>query len=587
MKNPPTNLVHSRFRAKNKKLLKIAGVCLALAFFSCQSDTEDLELESSSITNLSSKSEKLSISSYTASGAHASYPVANAFDGNTSTRWTSNGVGQYLDIDLGENNEIDYVKLAHYRGTSRTYDFKIYTRSSSSSSWSQKGSKSSIRSNSLQTYDITNSTGRYIRIECNGNTENNWSDLTEVEIWGTGDTSSSTPSSSNYISVPAKIQAENYTAATEGRTETKGSITNVGWIDNGESLSYNINIPSSDSYDIDFRVASRSKGTKFDIYQGNSKVGSISSSATGGWSTWETVTTTVNLSSGNKTLKILATGSGWNFDYFQVKDSNNNGSTPSTGGSVEDIIGDFWKVTMPVDKNGNASPTNCSEYDCRNNDAVDVYGLNEAAANSDYNDYFYEANGWVVFTAFCGGATTTNSQYPRCELRGLDSDGDDSYFDMDDYQELNVTVKVLSVPKQRPEVNMVQIHGPDDEPLRIEYNSGSQGLHVTYNESNSWDDVMDYSIGDELKVRVVVDNGRISFWLENLTNGDTYSNDFNSSDDTGYFKVGCYLQSSISYCDVKASGSFCSNGGESDDYDATGSVAAKDLTMIRDGQRYK
>ena len=285
--------------------------------------------------------------------------------------------------------------------------------------------------------------------------------------------------------------------------------------------------------------------------------------------------------------------------FGEATDNNgeiNNAETTNSGGTsgngdVEDILGDFWKITLPVDEDGNGSGLNVTEYDDRNNNAVDLYGLNDVATNSDYSDYFHESDGWAVFTAFCGGATTTNSQYPRCELRGLNADGDDDYFDMDDHQELQVTVKVLEVPTNRPEVNMVQIHGPNDEPLRVEYNDGStgsdQGLHLTVNEDSTNDDVIDYEIGQELKVWVKVEDGHLWIELDNLDTGDSYETDFDVEDDTGYWKVGCYLQSSITYCDVKADEAYCENGGESDDYYTTGSVAAKDLTLIRDGKTYK
>lgn len=275
-------------------------------------------------------------------------------------------------------------------------------------------------------------------------------------------------------------------------------------------------------------------------------------------------------------------------------DSDVTTPPPTSGGDVEDILGDFWKITLPFDKDGNASPTNCVKYSCRNNNAADLYGLNEVAANSKYNDYFYEDNGWVIFKAFAGGATTTNSQYPRAELRGLNENGDDDYFSMSDHQELEVTVKVLEVPTNRPEVNMVQIHGPKDEPLRVEFNDGStgsnDGLHLTINENTTLKNVIDYKIKDELKVWVKVESGKMWLNLTNLTTGKTFNNNGNSysiNDSTGYWKTGCYLQSSAWYCDYKSSTSYCQNGGESDDYWATGEVAVKDLSLIRDGKRLK
>ena len=50
---------------------------------------------------------------------------------------------------------------------------------------------------------------------------------------------------------------------------------------------------------------------------------------------------------------------------------------------------------------------------------------------------------------------------------------------MDDYQYLEVRVRATNLPEIKPEVSMVQIHGPEDEPLRVEYREGSQGLHLS------------------------------------------------------------------------------------------------------------
>ena len=285
--------------------------------------------------------------------------------------------------------------------------------------------------------------------------------------------------------------------------------------------------------------------------------------------------------------------------------TTDNDATDTTNDSVvltvaTEILGDFWKITLPIDRSGNGSDLDVTTYEERNNNAGESYDIDAVTTDSTTefdsevvtSEYFYVEDGWAIFRAFCGGATTENSQYPRSELRGLDASGDDSYFSMSNHQEMEVTVKVLEVPVQRPEVNMVQIHGPSEEPLRVEFNDGStgssQGLHLTVNEDDDdYNDIMDYEIGQELKVWVKVENGHLWIELDNLSTGSHYETDYDVTDTTGYWKVGCYLQGSITYCDVKSDTSFCQNGGENDDYYTTGAVAAKDLTMVRDGQIYK
>lgn len=135
----------------------------------------------------------------------------------------------------------------------------------------------------------------------------------------------------NYTSIPALIQAEEFASQIGTQDESSRDIdngTSIGHIDTGDSLSYNINVPTSGTYTIDFRVASRSNGTEFDVYQGNSVVGSFSSPATGGWYDWETVSMDVDLTAGDQSLRLVATGSGWNINWLDIDIEDNTNYTP-------------------------------------------------------------------------------------------------------------------------------------------------------------------------------------------------------------------------------------------------------------------
>jgi len=67
-------------------------------------------------------------------------------------------------------------------------------------------------------------------------------------------------------------------------------------------------VPNSERYTLGFRVATSSSNTKFAIYQGNSQIGSVDSSLTGGYQSWKAVFTAIKLSTGNQELKLVATG---------------------------------------------------------------------------------------------------------------------------------------------------------------------------------------------------------------------------------------------------------------------------------------
>ena len=74
MKKQSNKLQNYLCKEKIINSLKLTGTALALTFFSCQSDIENLDLESSSANNLSSSSFELGISSYSASGAQGASP---------------------------------------------------------------------------------------------------------------------------------------------------------------------------------------------------------------------------------------------------------------------------------------------------------------------------------------------------------------------------------------------------------------------------------------------------------------------------------------------------------------------------------
>ena len=132
-----------------------------------------------------------------------------------------------------------------------------------------------------------------------------------------------------YVNIPSLIQAENYVSQSGTQTENTSDINggeNVGFIDTNDSLSYNIAVSNTGNYNIDFRVASRQNGTSFDIYLDNNNIGSLSSPATGGWQIWETISTNISLTEGNHTFRLVATGTGWNINWIDFSEANEQGN---------------------------------------------------------------------------------------------------------------------------------------------------------------------------------------------------------------------------------------------------------------------
>jgi len=202
-----------------------------------------------------------------------------------------------------------------------------------------------------------------------------------------------------------------------------------------------------------------------------------------------------------------------------------------------------WYITLPVDANGNTS-AGATNVDNRNTNPLLIKG--NALINYEYLPYFDVIDSAVVFRAPCDGATTTGSKYPRCELRELVGGGT-NYWSVNDFQFLQAELKVTHLPEVKPDVCFTQIHAPGhNEPLRMHYNA-TKGLYFVANTTNHYyiKDEVPYSLGQTLLVKVAVQNGTITCFIKNLANGKQTVRTWKSDQPTGYFKIGCYTQSSI------------------------------------------
>lgn len=133
---------------------------------------------------------KLPLSSPTASANDGNVP-ANAIDGSLATRWSAEGDGQWIRFDIGSQATVKSVRVAWYKGDTRSARFDIQT-SDTGSSWNTVYSgHSSGTSAALETYDVTDWLGRYVRIVGHGNSYNDWNSITEVEVYGVASSTNS------------------------------------------------------------------------------------------------------------------------------------------------------------------------------------------------------------------------------------------------------------------------------------------------------------------------------------------------------------------------------------------------------------
>jgi hypothetical protein len=158
---------------------------------------------------------------------------------------------------------------------------------------------------------------------------------------GTGTTGTGTTGTG--IALPGRLQAEDYKAGGEGvgyhdltagnaggkyrtdnvdiqATTDQGGGYNVGWIEAGEWLAYDVAVGKTGIYSLTLRMASGTAGTKTaTVSVDGTQVASFGTANGKGWQSWRSVTVSgVRLTAGNHTLRISMASSGFNVNWMDA-----------------------------------------------------------------------------------------------------------------------------------------------------------------------------------------------------------------------------------------------------------------------------
>lgn len=121
------------------------------------------------------------------------------------------------------------------------------------------------------------------------------------------------------------IEAEDFIAMSGVETEacSEGGL-NVGWIDAGDWMVWDVNIPTTGSYEVSYRVSSPNATGKiqFEKAGGNPVYGSVNVPNTGGWQNWQTIKHTVNLTAGEQQVAIYVPMGGYNINWLQIQSTS-------------------------------------------------------------------------------------------------------------------------------------------------------------------------------------------------------------------------------------------------------------------------
>jgi hypothetical protein len=149
---------------------------------------------------------------------------------------------------------------------------------------------------------------------------------------------------SNGISLPGRIQFEDYKAGGEGvgyhdltagntgnayradgvdiqATTDAGGGYNVGWTDAGEWLAYDVNVATAKAYTFTARLASQVAGTKQAVLSvDGANVAAFNFTDASGWQSWKDLAVTgIHLTAGNHVFRLTLPNGGLNLNYLDVQ----------------------------------------------------------------------------------------------------------------------------------------------------------------------------------------------------------------------------------------------------------------------------
>lgn len=213
-------------------------------------------------------------------------------------------------------------------------------------------------------------------------------------------------------------------------------------------------------------------------------------------------------------------------------DPDSGEAAPTLPSQILDLTA--WKVTLPVADGSDNSPREVKQP------ALEAFSL---------APYFQvsETGNAVVFRAPAGGFTTSNSSYPRSELREMTADGRDlaSWSTTEGIHTLLLRQTITAQPVVKPHVVAGQIHDAEDDVLMIRL----EGERLFVERDGDEVGLLDpsYVLGTPMTVKLVARNGQIAVFYNDLTTPKVrVTVDANGC----YFKAGAYTQSNTSKGDA-------------------------------------
>ena len=180
-----------------------------------------------------------------------------------------------------------------------------------------------------------------------------------------------TCSESTGFAIPGLIQAEDYCEhqgiQLEPTSDTGGGM-NIGWLDSGDFAKYRANVAKGGQYLFEARVASDWSTGQMDVKVDENIVTSFSIPNTGGWQSWQTLSLSFYLSSGDHTLEFAFPGGGFNINWVSFTAETNSSPTgiPSPAPSQAPVISTASPTKLPTTASPTISPVQTTSNPTKN-----------------------------------------------------------------------------------------------------------------------------------------------------------------------------------------------------------------------------
>jgi hypothetical protein len=107
----------------------------------------------------------------------------NVVDNNLATRWSANGDGQWLQLDLGSVRTVGYVNVAVYNGNTRSNIFELQLSTGDGNWTTVFTGQSNGTTTGEQKFDFNDLDARLVRYVGHMNTVNTFNSVTEISVF--------------------------------------------------------------------------------------------------------------------------------------------------------------------------------------------------------------------------------------------------------------------------------------------------------------------------------------------------------------------------------------------------------------------